>query len=581
MIGSNLVDAKEIKDGTYPLEVKLWNMYEDKVSMGSNALSSQAELIVKDGKTNLELEFLPLEFNGIKGYLGEVSIENKDIKIISKYENYDTYNDPKQGKDTKMKGIKYPKKIQIPIDLEEEFTVLNLYIPVMEEMGFGNQKARLKILSEFNLNQNTEQKLNTEKKINVEQTGEALRLKNGLYEISVALWNANEDKESMGNKALNGVANIEVDGEEIYLYLETKVMNVSDIQASLANVYIENSDGFYHRAKKAAYDLELQDNKEKQRRIFKVNLEDIKEFTLIQVDPKVEAMGDNPIKARLKLDLNSIKPITTAMLKNQFEDESLGDTVNKNQSNFKTNKSVILNYPEDSFDEDFEFFANKITGEDLEKIKEKFSNEDKITVYSLETLGELDKFPVDTLNPKEFRKKINSKKTLEVKLPLSSNNTEVSLYRVNEESLDLINTKMIEKFLVFNTDKMGQYVVLEKSNKLSGSLKNKGGNIKNIKSSGKSNVLPVKNLIVNDSNKNDIKQTELQEKKLETLKYASEKNKTEGNKNIKVKENKGVIFGIFLLLAAINIYSILIIKKSILNIKKEKMISIELENLER
>ena len=58
---------------------------------------------------------------------------------------YDTYNDPENGTDERVKGKLYPKHLDIPVQLEQNVVWTRVYVPVMEAIskGSGEQDAKL------------------------------------------------------------------------------------------------------------------------------------------------------------------------------------------------------------------------------------------------------------------------------------------------------------------------------------------------------------------------------------------------------------------------------------------------------
>lgn len=68
-----------------------------------------------------------------------------------------------------------------------------------------------------------------------------INLEDGYYKIHVKLWHAHEDKESMGNKAMVQVAELEVKDSEKYLYIGTEKMDYLNITASLVSIFFKRT----------------------------------------------------------------------------------------------------------------------------------------------------------------------------------------------------------------------------------------------------------------------------------------------------------------------------------------------------
>jgi len=159
LLPNHRVLAAEVKDGTYQIQVSLWNAMTDKASMGNAALNQEAVLTVKDGKAVLQLEFKPMTFTGLTGYLSELDLmtdikfnassypenyEKAPAKVISTYDVVDEFN-KKDSKDSRCAGKAYPKELSLPVELGKEYTYVHVYVPIMGSFGAGDQEARLKL----------------------------------------------------------------------------------------------------------------------------------------------------------------------------------------------------------------------------------------------------------------------------------------------------------------------------------------------------------------------------------------------------------------------------------------------------
>ncbi|GEM_PF-3415624 len=128
------------KDGTYSIPVKLWHAQKDQASMGNAALTQTAKLVIKDGEGTLYITFKAMTYLGKKGYLAELNPST----VISTYNVVDQFNSDKST-DDRVRGIKYPKLLAVPVIPGEEYTDVNVYVPVMGSLGVGEQDARLKL----------------------------------------------------------------------------------------------------------------------------------------------------------------------------------------------------------------------------------------------------------------------------------------------------------------------------------------------------------------------------------------------------------------------------------------------------
>jgi heme-binding NEAT domain protein/Leucine-rich repeat (LRR) protein len=154
-----------IPDGAYTLPVRLWNAVSDQASMGNNALEQTARIEVEEGAGTLYMQFKPLTIEAFQmtGYLANLKLainvqfndlggiagaDLTDAAVVSSYDGvWDTYNHPETGTDPNVKGKTYPKVVSIPVELEAEYTYVQVYVPVMEAIstGGGAQYARVKL----------------------------------------------------------------------------------------------------------------------------------------------------------------------------------------------------------------------------------------------------------------------------------------------------------------------------------------------------------------------------------------------------------------------------------------------------
>lgn len=146
-----LVKKVAVADGNYTIPVSMWHALTEQPSMGNDAIVSSAGLTVKDGKGTLNLTLIPLDLQGLKGYLGwmkKVTPDGTvDAEVLSSYDVYDSFNDRENGTDPQMKGKAYPSSLSLPVEINQNETEIQMYIPVMEgiQSGAGTQNARLRL----------------------------------------------------------------------------------------------------------------------------------------------------------------------------------------------------------------------------------------------------------------------------------------------------------------------------------------------------------------------------------------------------------------------------------------------------
>ena len=445
--------------------VSLLKKTSDEPSMAKSALKPEANWVIDGDEHRIVLEFMPLEFMGTRGYLGEVSMDGKKGKVLSSYKEYDSYNHPKTGKDKKLRGKLYPKTVEFVVDPNKSTYNLTFYVPVMGEMGFGEQEARLKVQWPAGTGA-AEKKESAEKKALPQNTSSPLDLEDGLYSLPVSLWHESEDKPSMGNGALDEKAELLVKGGRATLFLGTKALKVSNIQASLCRVFYEADEGL-RAAKPLAYDLKVDGESLPRPSIFALPLEKKADWMKVKVDPKVAPMGDEPLNARLKMDFSKLQK----MERNQSELLQRGERGGKKPS-FKdahsyVDKGVELIVPAEGFGEDFEFYANALMGNDLQNKLQQLKLPVGTKGYRLEARA-----PIETI-PKDFTGKVQSlgkslapQKTVRIAFPFKGTSAEV----FNEKGQKIPATIKNGKLLI-ETKQLGTFFI-----KTGGSIpKAKGG----------------------------------------------------------------------------------------------------------
>ncbi|MDO5095371.1 MAG: NEAT domain-containing protein [Peptostreptococcaceae bacterium] len=131
--------------------------------------------------------------------------------------------------------------------------------------------------------------------------------KNGIYEVDVALWHAYEDKVSMGSQGMEKTADLLVEDGQMKIYLKMKTLSVGDLTTSVTRIFYANEESkSYRLAESHAYNIEIPNETLKRPEVFVVPLKEKKPLYSLLVDPKVPAMGVDPIKARLKVEWDTL-----------------------------------------------------------------------------------------------------------------------------------------------------------------------------------------------------------------------------------------------------------------------------------
>ena len=139
------VSAATPPDGIYKVKLSLMKRYDEEKSMGDGAFIPTGFITVSGGRAKLRIKMVPLTAFNFRGYLSELLVKDKPVNVLSRYDEYDVYNNPTNGKDAKFKGVKYPKEMDFDVEWGEKDIFVQVYVPVMGELASGDQKARLRI----------------------------------------------------------------------------------------------------------------------------------------------------------------------------------------------------------------------------------------------------------------------------------------------------------------------------------------------------------------------------------------------------------------------------------------------------
>lgn len=151
---SQKLEPTNLPNGIYNISFSIQNAGDiTRPSMADGAVVKPARLIVKDNEYKVQVEFKPLEFSGLKGYLGNLAYYNNGQliqgNILSWYSPtevdgaFDAYKKEYPERTAYPKVIEYPIKKENIINNKLE-TVVNVYVPVMASINpaLGNQDAK-------------------------------------------------------------------------------------------------------------------------------------------------------------------------------------------------------------------------------------------------------------------------------------------------------------------------------------------------------------------------------------------------------------------------------------------------------
>ena len=583
------VSAATPPDGIYKVKLSLMKRYDEEKSMGDGAFVPTGFITVSGGKAKLRIKMIPLTAFNFRGYLSELLVKDQPVNVLSRYDEYDVYNNPTNGKDAKFKGVKYPKEMEFDLEWGEKDIFVQVYVPVMGELASGDQKARLRIdwpsnpesakVSSINFDStsvddtagntndtasNAYQSKDT-RNLPALEKGENISLEPGIYKLDVSLYHEREDKASMGNNAMVHDAElISKDGKYTFL-LGSTTMEVSNIIASLVSLQIRDDNAYYHFAEPHAFDLSIPGEQDKRPEVFSFDLVRKDPMIYVKVDPKVKPMGEVPVGARLKIDWLGIKKIE--------ESESVLYKKMKNgtpRKKFDPKEKIHKILPEGfelvaqpgAFKENIVFKVNPVTGgASFQKVTQKFGRATAMKIYE---------FKIEN----DYGIPTKPSKSITIKAKLPSNIVKPKVYRLTD--MAEMNTSVSGEYTSFTTDTYGEFAFvasngsgssgqLNNGNKSNNNSKALGGTNNNKSSSNNTNSNSKKTSDTKASSNskattNTVSATSISDLKNDATDFstASQPESTDqanqpGNvtKTLKAKENPKVIFYSVLILTAI------------------------------
>lgn len=583
------VSAATPPDGIYKVKLSLMKRYDEEKSMGDGAFVPTGFITVSGGKAKLRIKMIPLTAFNFRGYLSELLVKDQPVNVLSRYDEYDVYNNPTNGKDAKFKGVKYPKEMEFDLEWGKKDIFVQVYVPVMGELASGDQKARLRIdwpsnpesakVSSINFDStsvddtagntndtasNAYQSKDTRNLPPLEK-GENISLEPGIYKLDVSLYHEREDKASMGNNAMVHDAElISKDGKYTFL-LGSTTMEVSNIIASLVSLQIRDDNAYYHFAEPHAFDLSIPGEQDKRPEVFSFDLVRKDPMIYVKVDPKVKPMGEVPVGARLKIDWLGIRKIE--------ESESVLYKKMKNgtpRKKFDPKEKIHKILPEGfelvaqpgAFKENIVFKVNPVTGgASFQKVTQKFGRGTAMKIYE---------FKIEN----DYGIPTKPSKSITIKAKLPSNIVKPKVYRLTD--MAEMNTSVSGEYTSFTTDTYGEFAFvasngsgssgqLNNGNKSNNNSKALGGTNNNKSSSNNTNSNSKKTSDTKASSNskattNMVSATSISDLKNDATDFstASQPESTDqanqpGNvtKTLKAKENPKVIFYSVLILTAI------------------------------
>lgn len=134
----------------------------------------------------------------------------------------------------------------------------------------------------------------------------AREMSDGTYEVNIALWHSEDDKESMAADSIGTKATIVVKNGKKTMYITSGEMSMMGIKASLQELRIADAKGNYTDAKVESRDSEGNPTG------FYFTMPHTGEYITVKVNPHLAIMGNKDISARIKVDYLTLKLIKSS-----------------------------------------------------------------------------------------------------------------------------------------------------------------------------------------------------------------------------------------------------------------------------
>lgn len=286
VLASDSVVSEETST-THELQVGLWHATKDEASMAGSVLVGTGKLIETNGTKTMVIDTTSMTFMQMTAYLERLDIKQED----GTFKSAEITNQDEEGN---------------AIEFTFEVPKFSEYIDV-QVFYMGKQTgtaARIKVLNYAEIPgvelPETEPE---EDSSDSSQPGEALsKVENGVFEVTVDLWNASQEQASMASGAVRKTARIQMVNKVPTVYLYTQPMEMAGITASMKELQIGQPDGSYKTAKIAKRDTAGNAT------VFTFQLPSYGEYIPVKLDAGIEFMGVQ--SARIKVDYTTLKEIS-------------------------------------------------------------------------------------------------------------------------------------------------------------------------------------------------------------------------------------------------------------------------------
>lgn len=272
-------------------------------------------------------------------------------------------------------------------------------------------------------------------------------LANGKYNVTVNLWNASQDKASMGNAALNEKALLTVEDGIYTMDISTRPMTIGTITSCLQTLEIKQVDGSYLYA-----DITSRNNLDNQPSVFQFKLPIIEEYIDVKIDPKIEIMGKDPLPARLKISWDTLVSVPEDTKVEEDNDEVVSGLETEAIDVTDKTTKVRVTAEKNIVENNVSLKVSKVTsGTRFKTIKGLFGSELKsLVLFDMNFLSQ----EGDIVQP-------NGMVKVYIPIPSTMNKDNIKLYRVEDTTKVLMSGNVESSNYVFSTNKITTFALVE------------------------------------------------------------------------------------------------------------------------
>lgn len=173
-------------------------------------------------------------------------------------------------------------------------------------------------------------------------------MSDGTYEVTIALWHSQDDKESMAADSVGETATIVVANGVKTMHITSGEMSMMGIKASLQELRIADENGDFVDAKVESKNAEGDPTG------FYFTMPHTNEYITVKVNPHIAIMDNKDIGARIKVDYSTLKLVspaqstaetkaeTTVILSEKSGEETLASQSSLSQENVTIAESEIV-----------------------------------------------------------------------------------------------------------------------------------------------------------------------------------------------------------------------------------------------